>query len=463
MRLRTILRRTEAIYHKSDCGCNSCKSLLLESVEAIDVEGWVKVMERLAKEVYEGKTDAKIIDEGYILSTYKELNVAAEKGYAKDWIKVNKSTGNVAPEVIELQKNIYKFSGAKSAVVLEQINQILQKQLPWNQFKNEVLKLNPLYNKNYLQAEWQTANQSAKHARDWLYYNENTKLYPNLAYRTQGDERVRDAHSLLNGVVAPINSDFWKTHYPPNGWRCRCYVVQTAETPTLEDKIPKLNDKDFPEEFRINVGITGQIFSEENLKDSKAHPYFALTRNKDWQKAFELSKLSAPANLVYTAKNGATVTVSPFADEKDYKNNISDAKIVADSINVSTEIRAHLEGHKNPEYKTDGIFGDRVEPKTNNVKRGISNAFDDKLKEGKQLRDLDNTFLYINISNYELSNINLDAMINQSWSKFKHYKENIKFIIIIHNNNAIRLDSTLIDKGYNNYRSEFFKIRKGKK
>jgi hypothetical protein len=48
-------------------------------------------------------------------------------------------------------------------------------------------------------------------------------------------------------------------------------------------------------------------------------------------------------------------------------------------------------------------------------------------------------------------------MINQSWSKFKHYKENIKFIIIIHNNNAIRLDSTLIDKGYNNYRSEFLK------
>ena len=57
-------------------------------------------MERLAKEVYEGKTDAKIIDEGYILSTYKELNVAAEKGYGKDWLKVNKSTGNVAPEVL---------------------------------------------------------------------------------------------------------------------------------------------------------------------------------------------------------------------------------------------------------------------------------------------------------------------------------------------------------------------------
>ncbi len=463
MRLRTILRRTEAIYHHNECGCDSCKILLLEAVQAIDIAGWMKVMERLAQEVYEGKTDAKLIDEGYIMATYKELSAAAEKGYGKEWLKVNKSTGNIAPEVIELQKNIYKFSGAKSTVVLEQINQILQKQLPWNQFKNEVLKLNPLYNKNYLQAEWQTANQSAKHARNWQYYLENIELYPNLVYRTVGDSKVRDAHALLNGIVAPIKGDFWKTHYPVNGWRCRCYTVQTAETPTNEDKIPKLNDKDFPEEFRINVGITGQIFSEENLKNSKAHPYFALTRNKDWQKAFELAKLSAPANTVYTAKNGAIVKVSPFADEKDYKNNISDAKIIADTLNISTEVRAHLEGHKNPEYKTDGIIGDRVEPKTKNVKRGISNAFDDKLKEGKQLRDLDKTFLYINISNYELSDINLDAMINQSWSKFKHYKENIKFIIIIHNNNAIRLDSNLIDKGYQNYRSEFFKIRKGKK
>ena len=408
--------------------------MLLESVEAIDVDGWVKVMERLAKEVYEGKTDAKIIDEGYILSTYKELNAAAEKGYGKDWLKVNKSTGNIAPEVIELQKNIYKFSGAKSTVVLEQINQILQKQLPWSQFKNEVLKLNPLYNKNYLQAEWQTANQSAKHARDWLYYNENTKLYPNLAYRTQGDDRVRDAHSLLNGIVAPINSDFWKTHYPPNGWRCRCYVVQTAETPTQEDKIPNLNDKDFPEEFRINVGITGQIFSEENLKDSKAHPYFALTRNNEWKKAFELSKLSAPKNEVFSSGKN-TLKVSPFADEKDLKENINDAKIIVKEANVNIEIRAHLDstiliGHKNPEYIIDDTIADRKAPTTDKLKN-LRNIYKSATKQ-------DCEALVINLSKTVLKFDDVKAEVQR---KFKTFP-NIKTVYIIDKNG----DCTIMQK-----------------
>ena len=332
----------------------------------------MKVMEQLAKDVYEGKTDSKSIDPAYIAAMYGEMNTAAGKGYGKEWFKVNKSTGNISPEVIQMQRNLYKFSGAKSTVVLQEINQILQKNQPWKQFEAEVLKLNPKYNKNYLQAEWQTANQSAKHARDWEYYKSNASLYPNLVYRTQGDERVRDAHTLLNGIVAAIGSDFWKSHYPPNGWRCRCYVVQTAETPTNEDKIPKLNDKDFPEEFRINTGESGQIFSEEDLKNSKAHPYFALTNNDDWKKSFELSKLSAPANTVYNTGTNS-LKVSPYADEKDLKENIDDAKIIVKDAKVNVEIRAHLDstlllGHKNPEYIIDDTIADRKAPTTDKAK-----------------------------------------------------------------------------------------------
>ena len=123
-----------------------------------------------------------IRDRQYILETYNELSKSAEKGYGKDWLKVNKSTGNVSPEVLKMQQNIYKFSGAKNAAVLEEINKIMQKQLTWSEFRNEVLKLNPKYNKNYLQAEWQTANQSAKTARDWEYLKANTGLYLSLIH-----------------------------------------------------------------------------------------------------------------------------------------------------------------------------------------------------------------------------------------------------------------------------------------
>lgn len=438
--MRSVLRRTEAIYHHQECSCELCATAQVEIVEAIDIGGWLKVMEQLAQDVYEGKTDSKSIDPAYIAAMYDELNTAAGKGYGKDWIKVNKSTGNLAPEVIQMQRNLYKFSGAKTTTVLEEINQILHKQLPWKEFKAEVLKLNPKYNKNYLQAEWQTANQSAKHARDWEYYKANASLYPNLAYRTQGDERVRDAHTLLNGVVAAIGSDFWKTHYPPNGWRCRCYVVQTAETPTQEDKIPKLNDKDFPEEFRINTGESGQVFSEGNLKDSKAHPYFALTRNEDWEKAFELSKLSAPANLVYTANNGSTIKTSPFADDNDYANNLSLSKKITDNLPDSVEIRAHinLSGYKNPELKIEDIIGDGTH-REGNVKNFIANSFNNKLKTGGQLADLEKTFIAMDFKEYDaLSNKDYKSIVGSLLNKMNSYKS-VDFVILAFNDKALKV------------------------
>jgi SPP1 gp7 family putative phage head morphogenesis protein len=333
-----------------------------------------------------------------------------------------------------MQRNLYKFSGAKSTVVLQEINQILQKEQPWKQFLAEVLKLNPKYNKNYLQAEWQTANQSAKHAKDWLYYKENVALYPNLEYRTQGDERVRDAHSLLNGVIAPLYSEFWRIHFFPNGWGCRCYGVQTAAKPTPEDKIPKLSDKDFPEEFRINAGESGQVFSEGDLKGSKAHPYFALTNNDDWKKSFELSKLTAPSNVVYnTGKN--TLKVSPFADERDLKDNIDDAKIVIDKAKVNVEIKAHLDsaiviGHKNPEYIIDEVTADRKAPTTDKIKN-LRNIYKSATKQECEA-------LVLNLSKTILKFDDVKAEVQK---KFKTFP-NIKTVYIIDKNG----DCTIMQK-----------------
>jgi hypothetical protein len=54
---------------------------------------------------------------------------------------------------------------------------------------------------------------------------------------------------------------------------------------------------------------------------------------------------------------------------------------VAHNLGVSMNIRPHIiiEGYKNPEYEMKGIIGDRGEPKSDNIKKGISNTFDKKL------------------------------------------------------------------------------------
>ena len=56
----------------------------------------------------------------------------------------------------------------------------------------------------------------------WERIERNKALFPLVLYRTMQDEKVRVAHAAWNGVALPVDHSFWQTHYPPNGWRCRC-------------------------------------------------------------------------------------------------------------------------------------------------------------------------------------------------------------------------------------------------
>ncbi|MGK2898122.1 MAG: phage head morphogenesis protein, partial [Burkholderiaceae bacterium] len=56
----------------------------------------------------------------------------------------------------------------------------------------------------------------------WARIERTKKTLPLVMYRTMQDERVRASHRAWDGVVLPVDAPFWNTHYPPNGWRCRC-------------------------------------------------------------------------------------------------------------------------------------------------------------------------------------------------------------------------------------------------
>lgn len=43
-------------------------------------------------------------------------------------------------------------------------------------------------------------------------------------YVTMGDHRVRPNHIEWHGVILPVGHPFWQTHYPPNGFNCRCHI-----------------------------------------------------------------------------------------------------------------------------------------------------------------------------------------------------------------------------------------------
>jgi hypothetical protein len=51
---------------------------------------------------------------------------------------------------------------------------------------------------------------------------------PYLLYR-HGDSRVPRPHHLAwDGLMLAANDPWWKTHYPPNGWGCKCRVFSVG-------------------------------------------------------------------------------------------------------------------------------------------------------------------------------------------------------------------------------------------
>ena len=320
----------------------------------------------------------------------------------------------------------------------------------------DVRKANILFNRNYLQAEYQTAKRGAQMAHLWNKFLEQKEYYPNLVYRTVGDSRVRPEHAALNGVVKPIDDPFWKTYYPPNGWRCRCTVMNTAEKVsegTFEDKTVK-------PEFHGNTALDEEILTSKGT-------FFKLL-NKDYKAKInaELMKYNMPMEIAYHGKHKKKVFVNPFADDKDLIPNVETAMVIVDKLGIDVKIRAHIniQNHKNPEYEIGGKIADRAEPTTKNIKRGISNTFDDKLGKGKQLRDFEKVGIVIDISHYDLTNENMETIISQSWQRFKHYNQyNLKKVIFVHKNNAVILEEKLLNKGYEQYKLEFLQIKKSKK
>ncbi len=75
---------------------------------------------------------------------------------------------------------------------------------------------------------YDTNTRMAYSAGLWERMERNKKTHPYVRYITQGDERVRVSHRAWSNVTLPIGDSFWQTHYPPNGWRCRCRAVAVS-------------------------------------------------------------------------------------------------------------------------------------------------------------------------------------------------------------------------------------------
>lgn len=86
------------------------------------------------------------------------------------------------------------------------------------------------FNPTRLKLIYETNIRQAAMAAQWERAQATKRLFPYLRYVTLDDDKVRHEHKAWHNRVLPIDDPWWLTHYPPNAYRCRCYVRQVSQS-----------------------------------------------------------------------------------------------------------------------------------------------------------------------------------------------------------------------------------------
>lgn len=172
-----------------------------------------------------------------------------------------------------LKRNLYDFSAAKTFQQVQDMQNFIFNEKgmrrSFSEFEKHAKKIFDTYNRNWLEAEFETATRLAESSNDWKQYEDEADIFPLLRYNTVEDGNVRPAHVRINNVVKPVNDPFWSTYMPPNGWRCRCFVEQLEADEAKVTKNPK--EPKIEKLFSFNAGKDKVVF---HTSGAKMHPYF---------------------------------------------------------------------------------------------------------------------------------------------------------------------------------------------
>lgn len=90
-------------------------------------------------------------------------------------------------------------------------------------------KVTTTFDPKRLELIYQVNTRQSYAAGRWARIERTKDRFPFVMYRTMRDERVRASHRPWDGLALPVDHPFWRTHFPPNGWRCRCTAFAVDE------------------------------------------------------------------------------------------------------------------------------------------------------------------------------------------------------------------------------------------
>lgn len=393
--------RLHTYYEAGDVCCDHDPAITL----AFDLG---PIVDKAIRKVYEEKLKTGDLDAETWRTNTSQIWQATQEGMGKTMI----STAYQDPSfemMAQFRNNIFVFSAFKNHSQISDLVGALTdpatgKPRSWNDFKAIAQGINKDYFENWLQAEYDTAYSSAQMAEKWQGYQRNKDILPMLQYVTQQDDRVRESHMVLQGATLPIDDPFWDEFYPPNGWRCRCTVIQVAGEERRPDLSPSLEQ--VPDQFRYNVAKSAELFPQ-------SHPYFEGIPEDQ-----RMNLLRATSHLVYQNYDGNYRKV--FFDQStggfvvhhlnhtshELRDNIKTAKRLAQAGEAVELLDDKIEG-KSPDALVSGLLYEFK------ITGGSASSVQNLIRKGKNqasriLLKLPGEFIISNILRGMMRAVNVD-------------------------------------------------------
>ena len=311
---------------------------------------------------------------------------------------------------------------------------------PFEQWYKDVLPIADHQCRKWLNTEYNTAVLRAQQAADWRRFIENQDIFPNLKWLPSTSPTPGKDHLPFWNIVRPVNDEFWNQHRPGDRWNCKCDLRATTEPVT---ELPPNADEEKPHPgLENNPGKDAKLFSN-------THPYIANAGDNADEAVKARLLEHYEQNEYYTDKpSKGRLTVSFIADDKELADNVRAARAILDSFEDAKVVirpdyrECNMPGHKNPEYRIDGLVGDR---KGIMGKNGVKNAFRSAIEQGCECVVLD---LDMHYGEKKISMLNI---ANDIYGRHADFSEGIiKKCYIVYKGKATAFTTDIFNIGEKN-------------
>lgn len=214
----------------------------------------------------------------------------------------------------------------------------------------------------WLRTEYDTAIIRAHQAADWVSFERNKDVLPNLQWMPTTSPSPEAGHRLFwqKPLILPVDDPFWSEHRPGDRWNCKCSLDST-DAPVNALDPEELSEARLPK-HAAQAGLEGNPARKGLITDQHPYypkncascPHYKAVSLKAWLKKKVVGRVKDCHSCEYVDK--ALLIAKRRSEFEELKR---DSQYHPESIKFDEKtggIRATHKGHKNADVHKEIYF-----------------------------------------------------------------------------------------------------------